>query len=158
MKRIRRSPEQIVRNLREADAELAAGETVAEVCRGLGVSETTYHRWRNRHGSLKADEMKRLKDSEEKDARLKACPIVEESTRECQAIEAERSLAGEAGGSTLEYLFEVWGVPDHIRSDNGPEFIAEAVKGWPGRRGTGTLAHRAGETVGELPARRSTAG
>ena len=47
MKRIRHSPEQIIRKLREADTELASGKPIAEVCKGLGVSEATYHRWRN---------------------------------------------------------------------------------------------------------------
>jgi transposase-like protein len=72
MKRIRHTPEQIIRKLREADAELAAGKAIAEVCKGLGVAETTYHRWRNQYGGMKADEMKRLKDLEKENARLKA--------------------------------------------------------------------------------------
>ena len=72
MKRIRHSPEQIIRKLREADAELASGKTIPEVSKSLGVAETTYHRWRNRYGGMKADEMKRLKDLEKENARLKA--------------------------------------------------------------------------------------
>jgi transposase InsO family protein len=71
--------------------------------------------------------------------RLKVLPIVDESTRECLAIEAERSIKAHDVVSTLEYLFEVRGVPGHIRSDNGPEFVAEAVKGWLARRGAETL-------------------
>jgi putative transposase len=71
--------------------------------------------------------------------RLKILPIVDEFTRECLTIEVERSLVAEDVVSTLEYLFEVRGVPEHIRSDNGPEFIAEAVKGWLARRGSRTL-------------------
>ena len=71
--------------------------------------------------------------------RLKILPVVDEYTRECLAIEVERSLTAEGVVSTLEYLFEVRGVPGHIRSDNGPEFIAEAVKGWLARRGSRTL-------------------
>ena len=72
MKRIRHSPEQIIRKLREADAELAKGTTVPEICKGLGVSEQTYYRWRNQFGGIKADEMKRLKELEKENARLKA--------------------------------------------------------------------------------------
>jgi putative transposase len=72
MKRIRHTPEQIIRKLREADAELASGKTIAEVCKGLSVAETTYHRWRNQYGGMKADEMRRLKDLERENARLKA--------------------------------------------------------------------------------------
>ena len=71
--------------------------------------------------------------------RVKILPIVDEYTRECLTIEAERSLTAGDVVSTLEYLFEVRGVPEHIRSDNGPEFIAEAVKGWLARRGAKTL-------------------
>jgi transposase InsO family protein len=70
---------------------------------------------------------------------LKMLPVVDEFTRECLTIEVERSLTAEDVVSTLEYLFEVRGVPDHIRSDNGPEFIAEAVKSWLSRRGSKTL-------------------
>jgi transposase InsO family protein len=71
--------------------------------------------------------------------RLKMLPVVDEFTRECLTIEVERSLVAEDVVSTLEYLFEVRGVPEHIRSDNGPEFIAEAVKSWLARRGSKTL-------------------
>jgi putative transposase len=72
MKRTRHSPEPIVRKLRDADAELASGKAIAEVCKALGVSEATYHRWRNQYGGMKADEAKRLKDLEKENARLKA--------------------------------------------------------------------------------------
>src|SRR5215203_5792254 len=71
MKRIRHSPEQIIRKLREADAELAKGTAIPEVCKALGVAENTYYRWRNQFGGMKADEMKRLKDLERENARLK---------------------------------------------------------------------------------------
>lgn len=71
--------------------------------------------------------------------RLKVLPIVDEFTRECLTIEVERSLTAEDVVSTLEYLFELRGEPEHIRSDNGPEFIAEAVRGWLARTGAGTL-------------------
>src|SRR4051794_21641226 len=70
---------------------------------------------------------------------LKILPVVDEFTRECLTIEVERGLTAEGVVSTLEYLFEIRGEPEHIRSDNGPEFIAEAVKGWLARRGAKTL-------------------
>ena len=47
-RRKRHSPEQIIRKLRDADAMLAAGKTIGEVCQALEVSEPTFHRWRNR--------------------------------------------------------------------------------------------------------------
>ena len=71
MKRIRHSPEQIIRKLREADAELAKGVAIPEVCKALGIAEATYHRWRSQFGGIKADEMKRLKELEKENARLK---------------------------------------------------------------------------------------
>ena len=65
------TPEQIVRKLREADAELAAGASVPEITRKLGISEATFHRWRNQYGGMKANAMKRLKELESENARLK---------------------------------------------------------------------------------------
>ncbi len=67
----RHSPEQIVRKLREADTLLAAGTPVPEVSKRLGISEATFHRWRNRYGGMKADAMKRLRELEKENARLK---------------------------------------------------------------------------------------
>jgi putative transposase len=71
--------------------------------------------------------------------RLKVLPVVDEFTRECLTIEVGRGVEARDVVSTPESLFEVRGVPEHIRSDNGPEFVADAVKGRPARRGTGTL-------------------
>ena len=68
--RKRHSPEQVVRKLMAAD-RLAEGKDTAGVCRELGVSEATYHRWRNQFGGLKADDAKRLKDLERENATLK---------------------------------------------------------------------------------------
>jgi putative transposase len=67
----RHSPEQIVRKLRQAEAELAAGVSIPEVARRLGISEATFHRWRNQYGGMKADAMKRLKELEKENDRLK---------------------------------------------------------------------------------------
>jgi putative transposase len=72
MKRNRHTPEPIIRKLREADADLAHGMGLPEVCKKLGIAENTYYRWRNQFGGIKADEMKRLKDLEKENARLKA--------------------------------------------------------------------------------------
>jgi transposase-like protein len=84
MKRRRHSPEQVVRKLREADKLLAEGKPVAEVARLLEVSENTYHRWRNQFGGMKADDVKRLKELERENARLKA--IVADQALACQAL------------------------------------------------------------------------
>jgi transposase InsO family protein len=71
--------------------------------------------------------------------RLKLLPVVDEFTRECLAIEVERSLKAQDVVSTLKYLFELRGTPRFIRSDNGPEFIAETVKAWLKESGSETL-------------------
>lgn len=65
------SPEQIVKKLRDAEAKLATGSTIPEVARELGISEATFHRWRNRYGGMTASEAKRLKELERENARLK---------------------------------------------------------------------------------------
>lgn len=70
-RRKRRSPDQIISALREADGWLSGGQTIAQVCQKLGVCEQTYHRWRNQYGGMKADAMKRLKQLEEENRRLK---------------------------------------------------------------------------------------
>ncbi len=71
MKRTRHTPEQVIRKLREADRMLAEQKTVAEIAKELGVSENTYHRWRNQYGGMKADDVKRLKALERENASLK---------------------------------------------------------------------------------------
>ncbi len=71
MKRRRHTPEQVIRKLREADRMLGEGRTVPEVAKGLEVSENTYHRWRAQFGGMRADDVKRLKELERENARLK---------------------------------------------------------------------------------------
>jgi putative transposase len=65
------SPEQIVRRLRQAEGKLASGSTVAEVARELGISEATYHRWKNQYSGMSTSEAKRLKELENENVRLK---------------------------------------------------------------------------------------
>jgi putative transposase len=71
MKRRRHTPEQVVRKLAEADKLLGLGKTIEEVCRELEVTESTYHRWRNQYGGMKAYDAKRLKELERENQRLK---------------------------------------------------------------------------------------
>lgn len=70
-RRKRHSPEQIVRKLEEADRRLNAGQTIAQVCQALEVSEASFHRWRTQYGGMKAQEARRLKELEHENARLK---------------------------------------------------------------------------------------
>ncbi len=70
-RRKRHNPEQIVRKLRDADAMLNAGKDEAAVLQALEVSQSTYDRWRNQFGGMKAEEAKRLKELEAENKRLK---------------------------------------------------------------------------------------
>jgi transposase-like protein len=67
----RHSPEQIIAKLREADAALAGGSSMGQVCQRLEVSEATLQRWRNQYGGMKSSEAKRLKELEQENGRLK---------------------------------------------------------------------------------------
>jgi transposase-like protein len=69
--RKRHSAEEVINKLRQADVELGKGNTVAGVCKLLGVSEQTYFRWRKEYGLLKVDQTKRFKELEQENARLK---------------------------------------------------------------------------------------
>ena len=71
MKKTRHTPEQIIRMLRKAEAKLAAGSSIPEVTRDLGISEATFHRWKARYGGMSSQEAKRLKELEKENARLK---------------------------------------------------------------------------------------
>lgn len=71
MKRSRHTPEQMIRKLREAERMLGEGKTIPEAAKELGISEQTYHRWRNQFGGMKADDAKRLKELERENATLK---------------------------------------------------------------------------------------
>ncbi len=70
---------------------------------------------------------------------LRLLVIVDEHTRECLAIDVARRLNSEDVLEQLAWLFVIRGVPEHIRSDNGPEFTAEAVRDWLKRVGVRTL-------------------
>ncbi len=67
----RYKPEQIIRMLREADVKLSQNQKVGQVCRGLGVTEQTYYRWRREYGGMKVSHARRLKDLERENSRLK---------------------------------------------------------------------------------------
>lgn len=69
--RKRHGPEQVIAKLRQADAMLAAGASIGQICQRLEISEATYNRWRNQYGGMKAKEAKRLKDLEQENTQLK---------------------------------------------------------------------------------------
>ncbi len=56
MKRRNHSPERIVRMLRQADANIAAGSTIEQICKELGISDATYYTWRKNYGKMRLDQ------------------------------------------------------------------------------------------------------
>ena len=71
MTRKRHRPEEIVAKLRQVEVLTAQGRTVAEAIRLIGVTEVTFYRWRQEYGGLKGDQVKRLKQLEAENARLR---------------------------------------------------------------------------------------
>ena len=65
------TPEEIISKLREAEVLLSQGQPIGAVCRGLGISEQTYYRWRKEYGGLRTEQARRLKDLERENTRLK---------------------------------------------------------------------------------------
>ena len=64
--------------------------------------------------------------------------VIDEFTRECLAIEIARSFTARQVVEVLRYLFAVRGIPKFLRSDNGPEFVAQKVRDWIGAVGSKT--------------------
>ena len=63
--------EQIIHKLREGEVMAAQGKGIAEVCQALEISAQTYHRWKKRYGQLDRDDVRRLRELEEQNRRLK---------------------------------------------------------------------------------------
>ncbi len=71
MARKRHTAEQVIGKLREAEVELAKGQSVALVVKKLEVTEQTYYRWRKEYGGLRVDQARRLKELDKENGRLK---------------------------------------------------------------------------------------
>ena len=71
MARKRHTAEEIVAKLRQVDVLIAQGQQVSDAIRSIGVTEVTYYRWRNEYGGLKGDQVKRLKELETENNRLR---------------------------------------------------------------------------------------
>jgi len=67
----RHLPEQIIKQLREAEADLAGGLTIGQVCQKLGVNLATFYRWRQRYGDQQPAELARLRELEVENTRLR---------------------------------------------------------------------------------------
>ena len=75
----------------------------------------------------------------EEGRQLRLLVVIDEYTRKCLAIEVGRSFRARDVIDVLQYLFAVRGTPEHLRSDNGPEFVARSVRRWLDQAGVGTL-------------------
>jgi putative transposase len=71
MPKKRHKPEEIVAKLRQVDVLVSQGQSLADAVRSIGVTEVTYYRWRQEYGGLKTDQVKRLKDLETENSRLR---------------------------------------------------------------------------------------
>ena len=71
MVRKRHKPEEIVAKLRQVDVLVSQGRSVADAIRSIGVTEVTYCRWRQEYGGLKSDQVRRMKDLEIENQRLR---------------------------------------------------------------------------------------
>jgi transposase InsO family protein len=98
----------MVKILRAADVA-----PMAELARKHGISDPTIYLWRKRFGKLEPSDMKRLRQLEQENAKLKK-------------LVAERDLEIEV----LAKLISVHGAPGYLRSDNGPEFVLRAIPRW----------------------------
>ena len=87
--------------------------------------------------SAQARRLKQLETGNNRPVRL--LTVIDEYTKECLAIRAERSIRSPDVIETLAGLMTGKGVPEHIRSGNGPEFTARAIREWLGAVGARTL-------------------
>ena len=93
--------------------ELGKGLKVPEMCKQLGITVQTFYRWRQKYGGM--------------------------APRECLALEVGRLFTACDVTPTLQYPFAVRGAPEHVRSDNGPQFIAKQLQRWLDQAAVGTL-------------------
>ena len=92
MPRKKHKAEEIVAKLRQVDVLTAQGRPVAEAVRSIGVTEVTYYRWRSEYGGLKGDQVKRLKELEAENNRLR---------RAVSDLTIEKLILKEAAGGSF---------------------------------------------------------
>ncbi len=106
--------------------------------RRLGTSENACHRHRPEHRNH-VWALDFIFDRDEGGRSLKWLTVVDGYTRECPKLLCERSITAQDVIDELIRIMQVRGVPGHIRADNGPEFIAKAIRAWLKSAGVGTL-------------------
>ncbi len=106
--------------------------------RGDGSSENACHRKRPEHYNH-VWSYDFVTERLENGRKVRLLVVIDEFTRECLALDAARSFKGKDVVEVLRYLFAVRGCPKYIRSDNGPEFVSEAVQKWLRKAGVDTL-------------------
>ena len=92
---------------------------------------------------------------------LRLLTLIDEYTRECLAIRVARRLSSQEVIDTLAEVMLVKGIPEYLRSDNGPEFVARELRHWLAKPGHGNAVHRTGKSMGKRLLRelqRETAG
>jgi transposase-like protein len=122
MARKRHTPDEIVAKLRQVDVRVGQGQAVAEAIRAIGVTEATYYRWRREFGGLKADQVRRLRDLEAENARLR---------RAVADLTLDKQILAEAARGALVH-----------NSDSGRSALAGGLF----RRCAGTSACRGGSS------------
>jgi len=80
-----------------------------------------------------------LEDRTQNGRRLRILAVIDEFTRECLALLVDRAITSEKVVGLLDWLFLAYGAPQHLRSDNGPEFVARKVQDWLAERNCQTL-------------------
>lgn len=104
-RRRRHRPEQIGRKLDEGRRQLAAGTDLDEVCRHLGIAESTWHRWLAQHGGMKANDAERLKELEGEDARPEE--LLAEAELDKAMLDPLRGTTARIGSSACVLLVRI---------------------------------------------------
>src|SRR5215218_100644 len=154
MSRKRHKPEEIIAKLRQVDVLVAQGTPVADAIRAIGVTEVTYYRWRQEYGGLKSDQVKRLKELETENQRLRKA-IADLTLDKLILQEAARgNLLPPCAPARLCRPHLV--CADHLRASRlsrtraAPLDTAQSAAGQRGRRATHRRPDRAGAPVWPL--------
>ena len=125
MARERHNPEEIVAKLRQVDVLTGQGMSVAEAVKTIGVTETTYFRWRAEYGGMKTDQVKRLKELELENARLR---------RAVSDLTLDKLILTEAVRGNFFSIRGAWFKPFRVSGSCVHEWSCEVLASLRGRR------------------------